>query len=228
MALAEAVDLIFDLMTKSMLENPLNAFTGGLLGKYKLIETAKKAWDLGDKVGDKVYSEYLLRTQKDLSDSDQNILDLIVKHNKYAPESEKLNRKEIIENCMVMKLAAVDTSRSSVQFMLNHFVNFPETLQEFKQRVCDAIEVKDLASYETYERNETLQNFTKEVVRLYVPTILIGDRIAQTDFKIGRYKIHKGTKFTYPIGAIQQSGKFFKKPLTFCFDRYSKDQEDRE
>lgn len=57
-----AIEKLYDLTTKSLFEHPLNALSGGLLGKYKLIDPVKKAWALADKLKKVLEEEYNKRS----------------------------------------------------------------------------------------------------------------------------------------------------------------------
>lgn len=144
------------------------------------------------------------------------------------PQDQQLNKKEIVENCTVLKLAAVDTSRNTVQFMLNHFVNHPDCLDRFKKEICDVMAESSLCNYETFSENEKLQYFTREVLRMYSPVLLLLDRLALKDFKLGKYTIYKGTKISFPTDGIMHDKDYFKDPMTFKFDRYAKDSQGKE
>lgn len=113
MTVPMAVDELHELLADSVIRHPLNSLTGGLLGKFKLIEPVKKAWALGDKIKAVITEEYNKRSDEPVEEFTGNILDLVVKHNKSVPESERLPVSEVVGNCVFIKLASVDTARNA-------------------------------------------------------------------------------------------------------------------
>lgn len=135
-----AIEKIFDYITIAIFKHPLNALTGGLLGKYKLIEPIKKSFEIGEKVKDAIEEEVGQREKLSDQELGSNILEECIKHNRSCSLEEKLSLEDITQACMIFKLAAVDTSRNTTEFMLNHFVNNTETLNWFKANILDKLE----------------------------------------------------------------------------------------
>lgn len=51
------------------------------------------------------------------------------------------------------------------------------------------------------------------------------DRLFTKDFTLGKYKMYKGTKFSYSIGAILHSEQYYKDPFTLNPERFTENAE---
>ena len=138
-----AIEKTFDLITIAMFKHPLNALSGGLLGKYKLIEPVKQAFKLGDKIKDLLTLELETREALAVADLGDGLLDVCLKHNKKCTQEEKISHLEVVQACMIIKLAAIDTSRNTTEFMLNHFVNDQPSLEWFQDYVVEKLRGQD-------------------------------------------------------------------------------------
>lgn len=223
MSVPMAVDELHELLADSVIRHPLNSLTGGLLGKFKLIEPVKKAWALGDEIKEAITDEYLKRLSESQEDFTGNILDLVVKHNKSAPESEKLPISEVVGNCVFIKLASVDTARNATQFTLNHFMADQKSRDWFQTNIVDQIPDSEMEKYETYEQSKVLDRFTREMLRLYNPLPILTDRIATKTFKVGKYKIHKGDILNFNIHGLHHNTQYFDRPMELDFERTQKE-----
>ena len=76
---------------------------------------------------------------------------------------------------------------------LQHLARNPDTQQKMMDRIICKIDPSEAGKYSSYQGNETLDSFTKEVLRLYGPSPTL-DRVVVKDLKIGRYTIVKGTR----------------------------------
>lgn len=132
-------------------------------------------------------------------------MDLMVLHNRSAADSEKLTLENIIHNCLIFQLAAIDTSRNTTEFMLQHLARDQECQHRFSEEIVLPLLKSDLRDYGTYERSEQLQSFTKEVLRMYSSATMLLNRYAIKDFKLGNFKIARGTRFNVFIDTIHHS-----------------------
>lgn len=223
-----AIERLYDLTTKSLFEHPLNALSGGLLGKYKLIEPVRKAWDLAEKLKKVLKEEYEKRclscTETNARDA-SNILDLFVIHNKQARDADKLSIEEITQGIAALKLASVDTSRSVTESMMNLFVNDDKNYDWFKKNILTKFDQTTLLKYATYQSSPILEAYTKEMIRLLPPGVIMFDRLTTKDFTLGKYKIYKGTKVSYSVGAVLHSEQYYKDPFTLNPDRFMESAE---
>lgn len=226
MNIPHALEKMFDYITIAIFKHPLNALSGGLLGKYKLIKPVKQAFQLGGKIKEAISKEISSRSTLRDDELGQNLLDLCIKHNRQSSAEDKLTHEDIIQACQIFKLAAVDTSRNTTEFMLNHFVNDQTTLAWFLQNVVKKLQSIDFHNYEAYEKSEKLQSFTKEVFRKYGPALILNERFTVKDFSLGKYKVFKGTKLTYPMDALHHSELYYKNAMDFMPERFSSKHEE--
>lgn len=64
MTVPVAIEKMYELISRSLFQHPLNALSGGLLGKYKLIEPVKEAWALAERIRSVIKKEYEHRMQQ--------------------------------------------------------------------------------------------------------------------------------------------------------------------
>ena len=83
----------------------------------------------------------------------------------------------------------------------------------------------DLSEYDNFDNNELLSDFVKESLRLYGPASLSFPREATKDFKLGKYRIKKGTRFLIPLTAFHHSDDFHTNSMAFDWDRFSSEKK---
>ena len=61
-------------------------------------------------------------------------------------------------------------------------------------------------------------------MRIYNPISITFQRRSLKDFKIGKYKVHKGTNWTYPFTMHHLDDQFYQNPYKLIFDRFDSSQ----
>lgn len=168
--LANAVDKMLHLIFVDCMQNPINALTGGFLAKYNLIKPSRDARAIADDITRVLTHEYEKRL-KSKADKDLgvNILDLIVSYNRAASSADQMSADDMVKNVINFQIAGVETSKNSSEFLLQHLARDLKTQSELYERIVRKIDAKEESKLSTYETNELLQAFTKEVLRLYMP-----------------------------------------------------------
>ena len=134
-----------------------------------------------------IIKDYESRLAQPIASLGESVLDLIAKHNKTATQDEQLSHEEIIGNCVVFHVAGVDTSKSCLEFVIQHLARDQQCQKKFRDEVVLDVVKSGADSYNTYANNETLRYFTKETLRIYGPVAVYFPRVATVDFKVGGF-----------------------------------------
>lgn len=121
MSLPEAANLLLKFGMSDAIPHPLNILSGGLASKYRLIECSRKADTLNAKIYEVLGKEIDARCKLEAKNLGVNIMDLLIQHNKTAVKDDVLSKSEIIQNCLVFYVAAVDSSKNASEFILHNF-----------------------------------------------------------------------------------------------------------
>ena len=222
LSLPEACDLLFKYGFSEVLVHPVNMITGGLASKHNLLECCKKAKKIDEEIKKVLSAEIDYRSSMSDSELGINILDLLIKHNRSASGDEILSKDEIIQNCIVFYVAGVDTSKNTSEFSLQFFSRNQVEQGEFFDRIASKMQEKDLSVYESFESNIELQNYTKEILRLFSASSQLFPRLALRDFKIGKYKIVKGTYLNVLFNTFHHSNDYYSDYWKFDSQRFAK------
>lgn len=227
-SLPESVDLLFKYGLTQTMIHPANMLTGGLAGKFQLIECARKATELNSKIKKILAEEIDYRLKLPEQQLGVNVLDILIAHNRNATQDDILSKDEIISNCILFYVAGVDTSKNTSEFTLQYFARNTTLLESFNSQIASKISEESLRKYEIYEKNEMLQNFTKEALRLFSASSQLFPRLALKDFKLGKYSIRKGTNLNIFFNTFHHSDEVYQNCWKFEPERFKSISEGRK
>lgn len=225
-------DAFYEVLNLSFVEansNLLNLLYGGLLRKFGLVEPIKKAKKLGQNLIEKVSSEFVSRmANKKDSDLGINIIDLVVKHNRSVPEEKQLKPHQVLDNTEGLVMSSMDTTMCSVEFFCQHLALFPETQDELMARIVSKLGKSKPDDFETYTEDEDVQNFTKELLRMYTPSPQSFERLIVADMKVGKYNLLKGTRLVLPTDVLHHTEEHYPDSMKFKLDRFAKETQEEK
>jgi cytochrome P450 len=195
LSIAKAFERMLHLIWLEALQHPVNALTGGFLARNKLIDATKKAYKLTDEiiaVMGKEYQDKLDNTKDE--DLGFSVLDLLVRHNRALPKEKRMTHVEIVQNLMNFQVAGIETTMATTEMNVLNLAYNPELQQEFYDRVVKNFDFSKAEDYNTYANHKTLNDFTKEALRLYGTAQFLFDRLVVKDVNIGKYRIYKGSR----------------------------------
>ena len=228
MSIPEAIDRVFHMVFLDSAMNPLNALFGGYPHSLNLLASSRAATKLGQEIVQEININFELRAKKPLDQLGDNILDLMAKHNKTCQPGEALSIDDVASNCILFYIASVDTSKAVMEFLLCDFVANPQNQTIFFEKVASKIPAPQLAKYESYADNSTVQDFTKEAMRLYSPSGLLFPRVVTKEFKVGKYTFHKGAHFTVIFTHLHLSENHYPNSKSLQIDRFAKKEEEQK
>ena len=156
-----------------------------------------------------------------------NVIDLLVEHNEkleaHGLENEVLSMDEIVDNIVIMIFAGVDTSKNITYNCIQQLADSQQIQSDLRKSVKSEIFGKEGGeeSYEAYNSLELLDDFITEALRLYGPAWINSYHLAIKDFKLGKFKISKGTGIRLSLSTLQTRPEYFENPQKFSLAKYS-------
>ena len=152
-----------------------------------------------------------------------NLVDIIIEHNKKVeaeghPE-KALNSKEILDNIVMFVMAGVETSNSFARNCIYLLGKHPEYQKELRKEVNKDI-FSGEALYDDYLNSPYLENFLTEAFRILGPAWANFYARVYKNFKIGDYKVYKGTGIMLSFYTIQKKPENFDNPMKFDLAKY--------
>lgn len=227
MSVPEATDRMSHLCFFKSGKNPINILLGGLPAKLNLLQSQREAESINVELRKQIIADYESRVSRPLESLGESVLDLMAKHNKTCASEERLSHDEIIGNCIIFHVAGVDTSKSCLEFVIQHLARDVACQERFRTEIVKDIAASKQNRYETYAENSTLKYFTKECLRIFGPVAAYFPRVATKDFRAGSYTIFKGTRYIGICSSFHHGESYFKNAKQFEFDRF-KDESERQ
>ncbi|XP_040268614.1 cholesterol 24-hydroxylase-like isoform X1 [Bufo bufo] len=194
------------------LREPLGQF---MPSKKKVIQEIRDSIRLLRKTG----KECIEMRQKMVQDGVEvptDILTQILKGG--ALEDDEL----LIDNFLTFFIAGQETTANQLAFVVQELARHPEILQKVQAEVDEVIGSRRYVETDDLPKLRYLSQVLKETLRLY-PPVPGTPRLLEEDFTVEGVKIPKNTTvavYSYITGRLEQ---FFKDPLTFDPDRFSRD-----
>ncbi|CAM5123064.1 unnamed protein product [Eretmochelys imbricata] len=188
-------------------------------GKQKLIKEVRESVRLLRRVG----KECIEQRQEAIQNGEevpQDILTQILKGD--AAQEETRDDETILDNFVTFFIAGHETTANQLSFTIMELGRQPEILERLHAEVDEVIGAKRDIDYEDLGKLEYLSQVLKESLRLYPP-------VSGTIRWTGKENVIEGIRIpanttlffsTYVMGRLE---KFFKDPLTFNPERFSKD-----
>ena len=228
MTIPRAVEHLIKVSTLEIHQHPLNRLFFTIPAKLGLLPRCQEMKDLAKKIDKACLDMYRKRTKLAPEQRSSNLIDLMVEHNLNCPEDEILNEEMIAGNLFLFQIAGMDTSRQVTLSSLHVLSKRPELAQNLHSDVNNQMfkdgEKKIIGSLEGLEKSTYLNNFLREALRMFGAVPLIFPRTATKNFKLGKYKIYKGTSFMVFLTGPQYDAETFKDPKEFKVDRFADPQ----
>ena len=153
-----------------------------------------------------------------------NLIDLTLKKNdelrRQGKHGQVLTVEQMIDNIFLMIFGGIDTSRKTAESSLYYLSERQDLQSRFRNEIQENIVKKGISyEYEAYD-NYALDLYLKETLRLNGPVFFGFLKLVTKTFKLGRYKIYKGTKMTTLYNVLHRKTDYFKKPSEFDMGRF--------
>ncbi|NWV43453.1 CP46A hydroxylase, partial [Grantiella picta] len=187
-------------------------------GKQKLVKEAREGVRLLRRVG----KECIERRREAIQNGKEATLDIFTQILKGDALEETRDDENILDNFITFFVAGHETSANQMTFTVMALGQHPEILERAQAEVDEVLGAKRDVDYEDLGKLTYLSQVLKESLRLYPPVSGTLRRL-EKEHTINGIRIPADTTIflsTYIMGRME---KFFKDPLTFDPDRFSKD-----
>ncbi|NXH30963.1 CP46A hydroxylase, partial [Myiagra hebetior] len=211
--LPNAVTKIMEGLNKARI--PLIRF---MPGQRKLVKEAREGVRLLRRVG----KECIDRRREAIQNGKEATLDILTQILKGDALEETRDDENILDNFITFFVAGHETSANQMTFTVMALGQHPEILERAQAEVDEVLGAKRDVDYEDLGKLTYLSQVLKESLRLYPPVSGTLRRLEKEQVINGIRIPANTTVFlnTYIMGRME---KFFKDPLTFDPDRFSKD-----
>ncbi|NWR01824.1 CP46A hydroxylase, partial [Paradoxornis webbianus] len=207
-------------VTKIMegLNKARNPFIRFMPGNQKLVKEARESVRLLRRVG----KECIDRRREAIQNGKEATVDILTQILKGDALEETRDDENILDNFITFFVAGHETSANEMTFTVMALGQHPEILERAQAEVDEVLGAKRDVDYEDLGKLTYLSQVFKESLRLYPPVSGTLRRL-EKELVINGIRIPANTTVflnTYVMGRME---KFFKDPLTFDPDRFSKD-----
>ncbi|KAM9014891.1 cholesterol 24-hydroxylase isoform 2-T2 [Ara ararauna] len=208
-----AVTMVLEGLTKTRIP-----FLRYMPGKQKLVKEVQESVRLLRRVG----KECLDQRREAIQSGKEDTLDILTQILKGDALEETRDDENILDNFITFFVAGHETTANQLSFTVMALAQHPEILERLQAEVDDVLGAKRDLDYEDLGKLTYLSQVLKESLRLYppVPGTL---RWIDKEHVINGIRIPAKTTLVFSTYIMGRMEKYFKDPLTFNPDRFSKD-----
>ncbi|XP_062483938.1 cholesterol 24-hydroxylase isoform X3 [Pezoporus occidentalis] len=187
-------------------------------GKQKLVKEVQESVRLLRRVG----KECLDQRREAIQSGKEDTLDILTQILKGDALEETRDDENILDNFITFFVAGHETTANQLSFTVMALAQHPEILERLQAEVDDVLGAKRDLDSEDLGKLTYLSQVLKESLRLYppVPGTL---RWIDKEHVIDGIRIPAKTTLFFSTYIMGRMEKYFKDPLTFNPDRFSKD-----
>lgn len=156
--------------------------------------------------------------------SDRDLLDVLVSI-KDAEGNAQFSANEITGMFISLMFAGHHTSSGTSSWTLIELLRHPEVYAQVQQELDDLYADGQEVSFHALRQIPKLENVLKETLRLHPPLIILM-RVAQGEFEVEGYPIHKGDLVAASPAISNRIAEDFPDPDAFDPSRYDKPREE--
>lgn len=156
--------------------------------------------------------------------SDRDLLDVLVSI-KDPEGNAQFSANEITGMFISLMFAGHHTSSGTSSWTLIELLRHPETYAAVQQELDDLYADGQEVSFHALRQIPKLENVLKETLRLHPPLIILM-RVAQGEFEVEGYPIHKGDLVAASPAISNRIAEDFPNPDAFDPSRYEKPREE--
>ncbi|KAI1237610.1 hypothetical protein IHE44_0013692 [Lamprotornis superbus] len=204
-------------------------------GKQKLVKEVRESVRLLRRVA----KECIDRRREAIQNGKEATMDILTQILKGAALEETRDDENILDNFITFFVAGHETSANQMTFTVMALGQHPEILERAQAEVDEVLGAKRDVDYEDLGKLTYLSQILKESLRLYPPVsgtlrrlekeLVINDITIPANTTVFVSPIHHQQLLAAPVNPnlntyiMGRMEKFFKDPLTFDPDRFSKD-----
>ncbi|XP_069714890.1 cholesterol 24-hydroxylase [Phaenicophaeus curvirostris] len=208
-----AVTMILEGMTKARLP-----FLRYMPWKQKLVKEVKESVRLLRRVG----KECIDQRREAIRNGKEASLDILTQILKGDALEETTDDEGILDNFITFFVAGHETTANQLSFTVMALAQHPEILERVQVEVDEVLGSKRDIDYEDLGKLTYLSQVLKESLRLY-PPVPGTVRWLEKERIINNVRIPANTTLIFSTYIMGRMESYFKDPLTFNPDRFSKD-----
>ncbi|NXX74521.1 CP46A hydroxylase, partial [Urocolius indicus] len=208
-----AVTMILEGMTQSRM--PLIQY---MPGKRELVKEVRESVRLLRRVG----KECIEQRRQALHNGKEATLDILTQILKGDALEESRDDENLLDNFITFFIAGHETTANQLSFTVMALAQHPEILERVQAEVDDVLGAKRDIDYEDLGKLTYLSQVLKESLRLYPPVPGTVRRLEREHVLHG-ITIPANTTLLFSTYVMGRMETYFKDPLTFNPDRFSKD-----
>ncbi|XP_074885960.1 cholesterol 24-hydroxylase isoform X2 [Buteo buteo] len=208
-----AVTVVLEGMTKQRI--PLMQY---MPGKQKLVKEVKESVRLLRRVG----KECIDQRREAIQNGKEATLDILTQILKGDALEETRDDESILDNFITFFVAGHETTANQLSFTVMALGQHPEILERVQAEVDEVLGAKRDIDYEDLGKLTYLSQVLKESLRLYPPVPGTVRRM-EKEHVISGVRIPANTTLVFSTYIMGRMERYFKDPLTFNPDRFSKD-----
>ncbi|XP_009889381.1 PREDICTED: cholesterol 24-hydroxylase [Charadrius vociferus] len=211
--LPHAVRMVLEGMTKMRIP-----FFQYMPGKQKLVKEVKDSVRLLRRVG----KECIDQRREDIQNGKEATLDILTQILKGDALEETRDDENILDNFITFFVAGHETTANQLSFTVMALAQHPEILERLQAEVDEVLGSKRDIDYDDLGKLTYLSQVLKESLRLYPP---VPGTVRWTDKEhvVSGIRIPANTTLIFSTYIMGRMERYFKDPLTFNPDRFSKD-----
>ncbi|NXP15743.1 CP46A hydroxylase, partial [Thinocorus orbignyianus] len=213
MPLPHAVTMVLEGMTKARIP-----FLRYMPGKQKLVKEVKENVRLLRRVG----KECLDQRRKDIQNGKEVALDILTQILKGHDLEETRDDETILDNFVTFFVAGHETTANQLSFTVMALGQHPDILERVQAEVDEVLGAKRDIDYEDLGKLTYLSQVLKESLRLY-PPVTGTLRWTDKEHVVNGIRIPGNITLFFSTYVMGRMERYFKDPLTFNPDRFSKD-----
>lgn len=228
LSLPETEEIVLKKLFGETGKNIFNLLTFGYAHKLGLIKSSRDLVILAKKMK-KACTESIKKRMEStrLEDLGCTVMDLLIKHNLTAEESDKLSMDEIVETSISMIGAGQDTSKNSIEILIHEISSRPKILKKIIEEELPKILTQDddKYNYDAYFRSDYLNSVISESLRRDCPAPMSFPRVVTKTLKLGKYTIYKGSRIMVSYHSGHMNESLFENPEEFDDERFVEERK---
>ncbi|XP_061854195.1 cholesterol 24-hydroxylase [Colius striatus] len=208
-----AVTMVLEGMTQARMP-----FIKYMPGKQKLVKEVRESVRLLRRVG----KECIEQRREALRNGKEATLDILTQILKGDALEESRDDENMLDNFIAFFVAGHETTANQLSFTVMALAQHPEILERVRAEVDDVLGAKRDIDYEDLGKLTYLSQVLKESLRLYPPVPGTVRRLEREHVLHG-ITIPANTTLLFSTYVMGRMEMYFKDPLTFNPDRFSKD-----
>ncbi|CAK8542256.1 unnamed protein product [Lathyrus sativus] len=154
-------------------------------------------------------------TKGDSEDVYNDVLDSLLKSNNIGETALELSRDEMMHLFMDLFVAGIDTTSSTIEWIMTELLRNPEKLTKAKKELCQEIGKDEVIEESHIIKLPFLQAVVKETLRLHPPAPFLLPHKCDESVNILGFNVPKNAQILVNVWAMGRDSTIWKNPNMF-------------